>query len=500
MALYSHHSSKETLHAGDMRTEIILGPPGTGKTHELIKHVRSAIDRGIEPEKIAFLTFTRQAAAEAVMRVCDEFSMPKSRFPYFRTLHSLAYWQLGLKPSEVITKKHYKTLEELLGLEFTGNSDQSEGLLITGTLGDKLLGLYNLSRARNRSMETEWESGRFYDFPKHAALQFEKDFKEFKAYHGVLDFPDFLDMCHQPLDVKLFIIDEAQDLTPQQWSLARRLASYAEKVIIAGDDDQAIYEWSGADASMLSRFSAEKKVLPVSHRLTKEIYSVATSISSRIQDRIEKQWSPSERSGLVERGSESLEEHIDLSSGEWLLLCRHRYQIPRLERMVRQAGRTYVKDHKSILRSPSIRAVIAYEKLRKGNELSIFDLQNIAKFTSYFDPPTIAEQTFKMQDLPVLSQDKDWMEALDLISYEDKEYLRSLKRRGESLIAEPKVRITTIHGSKGAEADNVYLMSHANTRVRREAQVNMDAELRVWYVGVSRARQNLFIGGPELFV
>ena len=51
------------------------------------------------------------------------------------------------------------------------------------------------------------------------------------------------------------MVDEAQDLTPLQWDMVVKIAKGVDRVYIAGDDDQAIYEWNGADVKHFSNFS-----------------------------------------------------------------------------------------------------------------------------------------------------------------------------------------------------------------------------------------------------
>ena len=64
----------------------------------------------------------------------------------------------------------------------------------------------------------------------------------------------------------LMIIDEAQDLTPLQWKFVYKLGEKAKRIYLAGDDDQAIYEWNGADVKSFQNFPGKDVVLKYSHR------------------------------------------------------------------------------------------------------------------------------------------------------------------------------------------------------------------------------------------
>lgn len=57
------------------------------------------------------------------------------------------------------------------------------------------------------------------------------------------------------------------------------------------------------------------------------------------------------------------------------------------------------------------------------------------------------------------------------------------------------IRLSTIHGAKGAEADNVVLFTDVSPATYE--QIDSDAEHRVWYVGITRARKKLYIVEPQ---
>jgi DNA helicase-2/ATP-dependent DNA helicase PcrA len=86
---------------------------------------------------------------------------------------------------------------------------------------------------------------------------------------------------------------------------------------------------------------------------------------------------------------------------------------------------------------------------------------------------------------------------LPVMPLRDREYVRALRRNGESLSEEGRVVISTIHGIKGEEADNVLMLTDVSDKVNRASQVDPDAELRVQYVGVTRARESLVLVQPK---
>lgn len=478
------------------RVTLLIGPPGTGKTSTLLEVVEQAIADGIDPDRIAYLAFTRKAADEAITRATKKFNLTRDDFPYFRTLHSLAFRELGLARNQVMSTADYTELGE--GLKSYTFSHQYDSDMVRvpqgGGLGDRCLSMYSLARATRKSFEDIWSGADDPGITLPGLDRFIRALGSYKRELGKLDFTDFLDECKSVLDVDVFILDEAQDLTQQQWDFASRLASTAKKVYIAGDDDQAIFQWAGADLRTLLSLKGDRVVLPTSHRLPKNIYSLCNTITSRIKSRFPKTWDPREEEGQV-AWLDGLSQ-VNPKAGSWMFLTRHRYQAQNLADFCRDRGVVYqLEGHWSNHAEP-VQAVLSYERLRRGGSVSFAEAAMAAKY-SQSSRPTQGKSVFEWNDIPWSFDGRpDWMSGLRL-DEENKQYIRRLRHNGESLVKPGRVILSTIHGVKGGEADNVVLFTDITKRTQAAMRRDPDQEARVWYVGASRARKRLFPVMPQ---
>ena len=229
----------------ERQVEITYGPPGTGKTTYCLDVINDQLKGREGGETVALLTFSRAAANEAKSR------LGHNNLRYVRTIHSLAYSQLGLTRARVMSKFHWLELADRLGVIFTNIETDELDILppawAKGT-GDKCLRILGLSAATGRSLRDIWHRENYDSLEFETVRTFASELETFKSKHGLTDFTDMLDKAADPLEgVELLVVDEGQDLTPQQWRYVRRIAEKVPKILLAGDDDQAIYEWAGAD-------------------------------------------------------------------------------------------------------------------------------------------------------------------------------------------------------------------------------------------------------------
>ena len=477
------------------KVQIILGPPGTGKTTSLLNIVEEALSRGIPPERIAYLAFTRKAAYEAQERAMAQFGFEEGRFPYFRTLHSLAFRELGMQRDEVMTDSHYRKFGKAMGIEFRGIYDENIGLHTGDGLGDKCSRIESLARMGLRNIEDQMAITNIDDLSTHAVKQYHSALVAYKKDNGVYDFTDMLEKYNSQLPVDICIFDEAQDLSSAQYKMAILAASLASEVYIAGDDDQAIFGWAGADVDKFLNLKGQKTTLPNSHRIPKKVHSLANDVVRRIKNRYPKKWAPKKQEGDVIYVTN--EQDIDFSeSGSWMLLSRSKYLLYRLKQAVRQQGYAYTINNRSSLESEETRAIIAWESLRKGKSISQHEAKNLVNFLA-FNPDLIKQDSYMMADLglPDAAKDYDWMTMLKGIAPDEREYLRSCMRNGEKFSDKPRITISTIHQSKGGEADNLVLLTDMG-KLSWE-NLGSDEENRVWYVALTRAKENLYLIQPR---
>jgi DNA helicase II / ATP-dependent DNA helicase PcrA len=492
------------------KTNLIFGPPGTGKTTELLNIVEAAMHDGYSPDKIAFVTFTRKAANEAKHRAMDKFSLGGVQLPWFKTLHSLAFQRLAFNKTQVMGVRDYINLCEALGIYITFKGLSEDGTMAGFSKGDRLFFTENLSRAMMVPLKELWERDPDEDIYWYELEQLHNALSKYKQDTGKFDFTDilyhFVEEGNAP-DIDMLIVDEAQDLSPIQWKMVEKLAHNTQEVYIAGDDDQSIFKWAGASPDSLLKMPGTRRVLPRSYRVPPQIQEVASGIITKIVERVEKKWDPREgEDGEVKHVTDL--DQIDMSQGTWLLLGRNSYLLDAYDEYCRREGYIF-ESHSTKTTQDSIMCILNWERLRKGEKIRA----NAAKKIYGLMATRIGVQYGFKQKLEKadddewvtllslksdygLTTEKPWFEAFTRMPEEEIEYFRSALRKGEKITGKARIKVSTIHGVKGGEADHVVIMLDMAQRTFQEYQERPDDEHRVWYVAVTRARKSLTIIQP----
>lgn len=490
--------------------KLILGPPGCGKTTRLLSIMEQEMKNAVHPKRICFISFTRKAAYEAAERAAAKFNLAPDDLHFFRTLHSLAYRQLGVARDALLSQSDWDELGRMLGVKFSRFYMTEEGLFMGNEKGDHLRFIDGFARSRMITVEEAWRLCAYEDVSVHECIQFSQTFKQYKTDAMVMDYTDMIEqyiVAGSVLDIDVAFIDEAQDLSTLQWAMANKVTSNAKRVYIGGDDDQAIYKWSGADVDLFLGLQGEVENLQLSHRLPRTVYSLANSISAQIHNRFDKPWNPRDEEGSV--SWVSTPAHIDLKQGTWLLLARNVYMLKELAAIARQQGVAYAVKGVSAVKKSDVNAIVAWERLRKGEDVTLEEVKSCYHHlrvgsgvkrgfkTLPGATNTLLYNLIELKTNYGLLRDDVWYDALEGISAEDRTYYQTILRNGDSLKGAPRVNISTIHGVKGGEADNVLLLTDMAFRTYREYEQHPDDEHRVFYVGVTRARHSLYLCEPQ---
>ena len=493
---------------------IILGPPGTGKTTYLLNKVEEYLLKGIPPDRIGYFGFTRRAATEAIERACDKFKLHKSDLPFFRTLHSLAFMQMGINQSQILTSDKFNEIGDWLKIGgFFGSTVSDQGPYKDFGYGDKFLEIINIARisqmplrqvynASTVPLKTDWARVDYVD----------RGLKLWKERYNLFDYTDMLEQfCLRQLAPKLEVvfIDEAQDLSPLQWSMVHMLQSNSKEIFVAGDDDQAIFRYAGADVDYFINLGGAVEVLNQSHRIPSTHHALSEKVIQRVVNRRAKQFKPRDEEGSVHWHRHS--EEVNMSQGDWLLLSRTTRGARQIEEEVRRRGHLYIYNGSKSIDGKVLDAVRLWENCRQGQAMTaeqvrIIYSQMITGTQVEYGHKTFSkgqsDQKYSMQDLKDfhgLLHSLPWDEGLGKIADADKRYIKACLRKGESLTEDPRLRISTIHSAKGAQATNVMMLTDTMRRsysMWRKFENEHFDEARVFYVGLTRAMQNLHLIHP----
>ena len=368
-----------------------------------------------------------------------------------------------------------------------------------------------------------------------------------------------LDLEFAPNKPAVIIADEAQDLNPMQLALVRKWGRGADHFVLAGDDDQTIYAWAGAspEAILYPEIPEDhKSFLTKTRRVPRTVHALAEQLIQRVSHRQEKIYEPRDATGAVKRLSLGYKspEYLILKTIERHLSERKRimvlgscsYMLRPILAVLRKEAIPFHNPYRKSngfwnpLRTSSrkstanrVRALlIAHAGFGAGNhpwrggELALWTewlpddgiltghgreiiaaLPPVKETTreilaAIFQPDALTEILEALRaDTPIALLNwwrrrvvPEFGKRIDFPSH------IAARRGGHALVDEPRVIVGTIHSVKGGQADVVYLfpdLSKAGDAQYRQRGTARDSVIRLFYVGVTRARETLYLCSPE---
>ena len=530
----------------------IFGPPGTGKTTNLTRQIRRAVDR-FGDDSVLVTSFSKATAVELAGR---DTPIDLDRIG---TLHSHCFHALG-KPAiaevhvEEWNCRHPRLRITPVSRQIRLDSEDPAEDDGQSKEGDHLL--QQLNRCRGMMIGPEsWPA---------AARDFASKWKQYKAANGLLDFCDliessFRDVSVAPHSPSVIVVDEAQDLNRLQLTLVRSWSERAQYLVVAGDDDQTIYAWAGAspDAILDPDIPEDHKVfLKQSNRVPRTVHAVAERLIQQVSRRQPKTYLPRPEDGEVRRLSQggyrspeywilkTAERH--LKEGKSIMfLASCSYMLRPIIAVLRKNGIPFHNPHRKSngfwnpLRAGSrhsaanrlLALLVGHPGFGEGQRAWRFS--DLALWVEWLRPHGVltgrATEAVSAQP-PQREVPREFLQAVFepvalgalLASLADNQHALldwwrnrltiNFRKRiqfpshvaalggPQSLRQSPQIVVGTIHSVKGGQADVVYLfpdLSRAGDAQYRQCGPPRDSVLRTFYVGVTRARETLYLCSAE---
>lgn len=300
----------------------------------------------------------------------------------------------------------------------------------------------------------------------------------------------------------VLVVDEAQDMSSEEFALVRVLMSVNEemRVIAVGDDDQNIYEFRGSDSNYMRQLLADDKSTFVemteNYRSTQHVVAFSNAFVKGIHNRMKQT------------------PILSMSKDEGTVVVTHHASHIMFQRVVSDLLRQRNSGTMSVLTHTNEEAVILVALLRKHGLRSkliqsmdgfrFWNMAEVRLFLKYIERDThtpivtdvvwneAKRKTFQAyatsSSLPYLKRCIELFEKINKAKYltDFKELVFESTTEDFCDTSDADVVVSTIHKSKGCEFDDVYMLVSQPQHVT-------DSEMRRYYVGMTRARKRLFI-------
>lgn len=479
------------------KVTMIYGGPGTGKTHALLDELAIRL-KDIPAKEIAYVSYTRQGTYQGVDLAKDQFELTEADCCYFKTLHSLAYHSLeNVSSSSLINYNDLRPIINKLGL----NKGQFEAI-------DREIGIAKNKDTKPNIVHNGTTAGQ-------QRLTSEV-YEAYKKLINKLDYTDLLLLVKEQgvkVPVRVAFIDEAQDLTTLQWQVVWQFFMDAEELIVAGDPNQAIFEWAGADVSYFLRMHTdEQRVLEKSYRCSQAVWNLAKSVYACIKEK-----APIPDKGTDTVGFATVSNNTELpvpylvsmvmKGSTYCLSMQNSFLDKYIENCVtygilyavKTSGRTnhcvrpdmraYFRDLYEAITTPLLFQYMIKDNAKRPRK----DSRKIRKRKEQYEADGVLTWDFSNKEQVLLN-------IFDLICkkvHKKEEQAILIRSIATGYILAPDyVLITNVHQVKGGEADYVLFCDNVARMYAAQAErdeVYRDYLLRVMYVAVTRAKLGICV-------
>jgi superfamily I DNA/RNA helicase len=465
---------------------VYMANAGTGKTTALMNELEKAL-KLYRPDEVAFVSFSRQANRESLKRAKDYAeNFDENNYPFFKTLHAMTYMvnNYGEQGKRIVSRDDAKHFGTVTRFKFDINSRTEGQTHPRNTLGQICFDWYSLTRSGGKHPTPK-------ELPEQRSYrEFIELYEEFKKVNNLIDYQDcledYLNVGKPVSQIKFALIDEAQDLTLQQWEVCYKLFEDAVSIRIAGDDLQCIYKYQGASPARLIEHAAINPVkkLEKSYRLPVKVAKFANVIASKIVEKVDKKTKTVKKDDghiqfydSMENFYYALEARID---EQWYILTRANYQIRDVT--------DYLKT-KLVLFHYSTGFCIPQKELEKIRQYYQWSA-NIKGFDNKF--------CYRHKITP--DADGNWKKWYDtgLVNVKWRQLIRDYEKKygfdklWEMTFKHSNITVTTVFKVKGGEADNVAILTDTTRKIEAARYSDNDNELRILYTAVTRTKKNLY--------
>lgn len=371
----------------------VFAGPGSGKTYVIVHRIRQLITgQGIDPSHILVITFTKAAALEMQERFFR--LMEPERPPVrFGTFHAVFYHILKqsaqYRDYVIITEsERRKLVRQIIHMHKRFACLQEEDM---DSVIASLSAYKTASVIKPPPVQKIGEQDILFLADEYASY-----LREFKQ----MDFDDILCHCHELLitqpgilarwqeQFRYILIDEFQDVSPNQYEIVKLLAAPENNLFIVGDDDQSIYGFRGASPDIMRDFMKDypevcRIFLDVNYRCNGQIVEAAGRVIGENHNRVGKQVHAAHEEGAGMRlhifasaaeEEEKLVEALEQKKEQELLatcamICRTNYECAMWAQTLRrrQIPFTMKEAPKNRFRHFVIQDITAYLALAQGD-------------------------------------------------------------------------------------------------------------------------------------